>query len=188
MTSRWRQPPRPSGFGTRDRSSGLHQGRSTTSACTTERPPDRRAETAHHVNVPLPVHTFLAPYTESIYALLRFMSGLLFVFHGTQKLFGFPGNRPPVELMSLRGVAGVIETFGGLMIAFGLFAAWAAFLASGLMAFAYFMRHAGDGFFPIVNRGELAVLYCFLFFYIAARGSGRFSIDAVRRGRGAARR
>lgn len=112
------------------------------------------------------------------YALLRIFAGLMFMFHGTQKLFGWPGGKAG-PLMSLRGLAGVIETFGGAMIALGFFASIAAFIASGTMAVAYFMRHAGDGFFPIINKGELAVLYCFVFLYIAAAGSGIWSIDAL---------
>lgn len=107
----------------------------------------------------------------------------MFLFHGTQKLFGYPGDRSPAELLSLAGLAGVIETAGGLMIALGLLAAPAAFLASGTMAVAYFLRHAPDGFLPIVNRGELAILYCFGFLLIAAMGSGRYSLDALRRKR-----
>ncbi|HJQ39930.1 MAG TPA: DoxX family protein [Thermoanaerobaculia bacterium] len=116
-------------------------------------------------------------YSEFTYALFRFIAGALFVFHGMQKLFGWPGGKEPADLMSLRGLAGVIETFGGLMIAFGIAAAWAAFLASGTMAVAYFMSHAKGGFLPIINKGELAVLYCFVFLFIATRGSGRYSLD-----------
>ncbi|HEU4520733.1 MAG TPA: DoxX family protein [Thermoanaerobaculia bacterium] len=123
----------------------------------------------------------LAPYTDAIYALFRFFAGFLFVFHGTQKLFSYPGERPPVDLLSLAGLAGLIETVGGTMIALGLFAAPAAFIASGTMAVAYFLRHAEQGFLPIVNRGELAILYCFSFLLIAAMGSGRYSIDGIRR-------
>lgn len=121
--------------------------------------------------------TFLSRYTDTIYALFRFMAGALFIFHGTQKLFSFPGDRPRADLMSLSGAAGVIETVAGVMIAVGFFGAWAAFIASGTMAVAYFMRHAQQGFFPIVNKGELAVLYCFVFLLIAAMGSGRYSVD-----------
>lgn len=127
------------------------------------------------------MRNLLAPYTDLIYALFRFFAGLMFVFHGTQKLFGFPGNRKAAELASLAGLAGTIETVGGVMIALGLYAAPAAFIASGTMAVAYFLRHANQGFLPIVNRGELAVLYCFSFLLIAAMGSGRYSIDGVRR-------
>ncbi|HYC58454.1 MAG TPA: DoxX family protein [Thermoanaerobaculia bacterium] len=120
---------------------------------------------------------FLGKYEELLYALFRFMFGLAFIFHGTQKLFAWPGDAKAAELFSQRGLAGVIEVFGGAMIALGLWSAWAAFIASGTMAFAYFMRHAPDSFWPIVNRGELAVLYCFAFLYIASRGSGRYSIE-----------
>jgi putative oxidoreductase len=126
------------------------------------------------------MRTFLAPYAEHLYALMRFMAGVLFIFHGTQKLFGWPGDKPAAELLTLRGLAGVIEVFGGAMIAIGLLAAWAAFIASGTMAVAYFLSHTDGGFLPIVNRGELAVLYCFVFLFIAAKGSGRFSVDALR--------
>lgn len=122
---------------------------------------------------------FLRRFEEPIYALFRFMFGLAFIFHGTQKLFAWPGDARAAELFSQRGLAGVIEVFGGAMIALGLWAGWAAFLASGTMAVAYFMRHAPDGFLPIVNRGELAVLYCFAFLYIAARGSGRYSLESA---------
>ena len=116
-------------------------------------------------------------YSDLTYALLRFMAGALFIFHGTQKLFGWPGDKKPAELMSLRGLGGIIETFGGAMIALGIAAAWAAFIASGTMAVAYFMSHASGGFLPIINKGELAVLYCFAFLFIASRGSGRYSVD-----------
>ena len=122
-------------------------------------------------------------YSELTYALFRFMAGALFVFHGTQKLFGWPGDREPAKLMSLSGLAGVIELVGGLMIALGIGAAWAAFIASGTMAVAYFMSHADRGFLPIINKGELAVLYCFAFLFIATRGSGRYSVDHATRRR-----
>lgn len=122
---------------------------------------------------------FLGRYSPYIYAVLRIVAGLLFAMHGTQKLFGWPGNRPTVPLNSLMGAAGVIELVGGLMIALGLLAGYAAFIASGEMAVAYFRAHAPNGTWPILNQGELAVLYCFLFLYIASRGSGPLSIDSV---------
>ena len=122
---------------------------------------------------------FLGRYSPYIYAVLRIVSGLLFAMHGTQKLFGWPGNRPTQPLNSMMGAAGVIELAGGLMIALGLLAGYAAFIASGEMAVAYFMAHAPKGTWPILNEGELAVLYCFLFLYIASRGSGPLSIDSV---------
>lgn len=126
---------------------------------------------------------FLGKYAPYLYALLRIVAGLLFAMHGSQKLLGFPGGKDPVALFSLMGLAGVIELVGGLMIAFGLLASPAAFIASGMMAVAYFMAHAPQGALPILNGGEPAVLYCFLFLYIAARGSGVWSVDAARRRR-----
>jgi putative oxidoreductase len=124
----------------------------------------------------------LGRYSEAFYALLRIVAGLLFAVHGAQKLFGaFGGQR--VVGNTMMTAAGVIELAGGLMIALGLFASWAAFLASGEMAVAYFQVHAPKSFWPILNGGELAVLYCFLFLYIAARGSGRYSVDAQMRRR-----
>jgi putative oxidoreductase len=123
----------------------------------------------------------LGKLAPQIYALLRIVAGLLFAQHGAQKLFGALGGEA-VPLVSQMGLAGAIELVGGLLIAIGLFAGLAAFIASGEMAFAYFMAHAGNGAFPIPNRGELAVLYCFVFLYIAARGSGSLSVDAARSG------
>src|SRR5262245_21880891 len=122
---------------------------------------------------------YLGKYSPYLYAILRIVAGLMFAMHGSQKLFGAPGARSPVPLNSLMGLAGVIEFFGGLMIALGLLTGYAAFIASGQMAFAYFMAHAKNGFLPIINQGELAALYCFVFLYIAARGSGVWSIDAL---------
>jgi putative oxidoreductase len=120
----------------------------------------------------------LGKFSPQIYALLRIVAGLLFAQHGAQKLFGALGG-DAVPLGSLMSLAGVIELGGGLLIAAGLFGSLVAFIASGEMAAAYFMAHAGNGLVPIQNRGELAVLYCFLFLYIASRGSGVWSIDAV---------
>ena len=120
----------------------------------------------------------LGRYSPFIYGLMRIVVGLLFAFHGAQKLFGAFGGRQ-VTLMSQMGAAGVIEFFGGILVAIGLFAGWAAFLCSGTMAVAYFMAHASGGFWPIVNKGEMAVLYCFVFLYIASRGSGRLSVESI---------
>jgi putative oxidoreductase len=133
----------------------------------------------------------LGMWTAQFYALLRIVAGLLFACHGIQKLFGMlgglggqPGMTAP--LFSLTGLAGVIEFVGGLCIAVGLFVSYAAFIASGEMAMAYFMAHAPRSFWPIQNNGELAVLFCFLFLYMAARGAGIWSLDrgmrSVRRG------
>ena len=121
---------------------------------------------------------YLGRFSEQIYAIMRIMLGLAFSMHGMQKVLGmFDGHRMP--LTSLPGIAGVIELVAGLLIAVGLFAGWAAFIASGEMAVAYFMAHFPQGFWPIVNKGELAVLYCFVFLYIASRGAGIWSADAA---------
>jgi putative oxidoreductase len=124
---------------------------------------------------------FLGKYSDYFYAILRIVAGLLFAMHGSQKLFGWPGNKPTVQIASQMGIAGVIELVCGLMIALGLLTSFAAFLASGEMAAAYFMMHAPQAPWPILNQGELAVLYSFLFLYVASRGSGRLSVDSVRK-------
>jgi putative oxidoreductase len=114
----------------------------------------------------------LAPY---IYPLFRIVFGLLFLCHGLQKFGVFGGHVMP--LASRFGVAAVIETVCGLLIAVGLFTRVAAFIASGELAFAYFLSHYPRGFLPIQNQGEAAVLFCFAFLYISTRGAGGFSID-----------
>ncbi len=120
----------------------------------------------------------LGKYSEWIYAIMRVVVGLLFACHGAQKLFGMLGGEQQLSNpMMLAG--GVIEFGGGLLVALGLWAGYAAFIASGEMAVGYFMVHASRGFFPIVNKGELAVLYAFVFLYIASRGSGILSVDAL---------
>jgi putative oxidoreductase len=120
----------------------------------------------------------LGKFSGPVYALLRFVAGALFACHGAQKLFGAFGAEPmtgnPMML-----VASIIEFFGGILIALGLATTYAAFVASGQMAAAYFMAHASNGFWPIVNKGELAVLYCFVFLYFSAHGSGEYSLDAA---------
>ena len=128
--------------------------------------------------------TMLAEHKDSAYALLRIVAGFLFFCHGAQKLFGLMGGNQ-ADLMSLRGLAGLIETGGGLALMLGLMTGIVAFICSGQMAVAYFMAHqfrtdeAGMmlGWFPIENRGELAVLYCFLFLFIAMAGAGKWSLD-----------
>ena len=122
----------------------------------------------------------LGRYTEYVYAILRIVVGFLFVLHGTQKLFGVP-LLAPGPIGTLGTVAAIIELVAGLMIVFGFFASFAAFIASGEMAVAYFMAHfKSEAPLPIQNGGELAVLYCFIFLYIAARGSGVWSVDGLR--------
>jgi len=119
---------------------------------------------------------WLGRHAERIYAILRVITGILFACHGAQKLFGALGGTAMTSNPMML-VAGIIEFGGGLLIAIGLFTSWAAFLASGEMAVAYFMVHAKGGFWPIINKGELAVVYCFLFLFVAARGVGPYSID-----------
>ncbi len=118
----------------------------------------------------------LAPHRTTIYALLRIVAGLLFAFHGIQKLFGLFGASEAAPLLSQRGLAGIIEGAGGLAIALGFYTSPIAFLASGQMAVAYFQAHAPRGPFPLTNGGELAVLYCFLFLFIAASGTGKWGL------------
>ena len=123
---------------------------------------------------------FLGRYTPYIFAILRIVSGLMFAMHGSQKLLNIPAAKGmPVPIASLFGVAGIVELVGGLMIAIGLLGSIAAFIASGEMAVAYFKAHVPGGMLPLMNGGELAVLYCFLFLYIAAHGSGVWSIDSI---------
>lgn len=125
----------------------------------------------------------LGRYTPQLFAVLRIITGLLFAMHGTQKLFGWPGGSEPVA-DRLMIVAGIIELVAGLLIAIGFLTSWAAFLASGEMAVAYFKAHAHPILsWPLLNQGELAVVYCFLFLYIAAHGAGIWSVDGARRRR-----
>lgn len=128
----------------------------------------------------------LEPKSEAAFVLLRVVAGLMFAFHGVQKLFGVLSEfQPPVG--SQVWIGGVIELVAGLAIAGGLFTTWAAFLASGTMAVAYTQFHwklaFGAGFFPAVNKGELALLYSVLFLYVACRGAGPLSVDRWRTAR-----
>ena len=130
-----------------------------------------------------PIPQRWAPYLQSV---LRIVVAFLFIAHGTQKLFGFPSAEPraTVALMSLYGLAGVLETFGGLLMLLGLFTRPVAFILAGEMATAYFMSHVPRGVWPLLNRGEPAVLFCFTWLYFAAAGAGPWSLDALRRGSG----
>ncbi len=112
-------------------------------------------------------------------SLLRIVAAFTYMAHGTQKLFGFPGGVTHVEYISLYGLAGVIETAGGLFLLLGLFTRPVAFITAGEMAVAYFLVHFRQGAWPLLNHGELAVLYCFLFLYIAVVGAGPWSLDRV---------
>lgn len=124
----------------------------------------------------------LGRYADATYALMRIVLGALFACHGGQKILGLFGGMPPGVPEPVRWIAGLIELIGGLMIAVGFQASLAAFLASGLMAFAYFLaHHSGDAPLPIQNKGELAVIYSWVFLYMSTRSAGIWSVDAAMR-------
>ncbi len=120
---------------------------------------------------------FMRSYDAQTYALLRIVTGFLFLWHGMQKIFGFPGAMPAGAPPFIIWTSGPIELVCGALVMIGLYTSWAAFLASGLMAFAYWMAHGTHALLPIINQGELAVLYCFVFLFIAARGPGMWSVQ-----------
>ena len=126
---------------------------------------------------------FYATWSPRLLGLLRIILGFLFLQHGTAKLFGAPhvAMFDGLQVFSLMGVAGILELVGGALLLLGLFTRPVAFILSGQMAAAYFMAHAPQGFLPILNGGELAVLYSFIFLYFAAAGGGAFSLDGLRR-------
>ncbi len=127
--------------------------------------------------------SFLSRWSPRILSVMRIVVALLLVQHGAQKLFGFlapPGSATP-PLLSLMGVAGVLEFFGGLLVTLGLFTRPAAFILSGQMAVAYFMVHAPQGFWPMQNKGDLAAIWSFVFLYLAVAGGGEWSLDRARR-------
>jgi putative oxidoreductase len=120
---------------------------------------------------------FLGKFASPILGLTRIVAGLLFLEHGLMKLVGFPaamghGHLPPMLL-----AAGIIEVVGGLLVTLGLFSRWAAFVCSGEMAFAYFLGHYPRGIYPALNGGDAAILFCFLFLYLAAAGPGSFAVN-----------
>ena len=121
----------------------------------------------------------LSKYTPQALAVLRIMTALLFIEHGTQKLFGFPTTEWDMS-GALMTVAGMLETFGGLMILVGLLTRPVAFVLSGFMAAAYFMGHFSQGFFPVNNGGDAAALFCFVFLYLVFAGPGAWSVDTAR--------
>jgi putative oxidoreductase len=126
---------------------------------------------------------YLSPHTDKLYSLMRIVFGFLFLCHGLQKAFGALGGTQ-VPIASMLGVAAVIELIGGSLVMLGLMTRWAAFVCAGQMAAAYFIAHFGRGLLPIQNGGELAALYSWAFLFIAAYGSGRWSLDALRKLRG----
>lgn len=123
-------------------------------------------------------------WTPRILGILRIIVGFLFLQHGTAKLFGMPhiAMFDGIQLVSLLGLAGVLELAGGFLVLIGLFTRPAAFILSGQMAVAYFIAHAPHGFLPILNQGELAVIYCFVFLYLSVVGAGAWSVDQMRTG------
>ena len=123
----------------------------------------------------------LGNLTELIYSITRLVVGFTCALHGAQKLFGVL-DQDAVDLFSRMGVAGIVEFFGGALISLGLYTPWVAFIASGEMAFVYFISHNPRGVWPVTNGGEAAVLYCFVFLYFASRGSGPLSLDRIIRG------
>ena len=122
---------------------------------------------------------FISKYETQIYAIFRVIAGFLFLWHGSQKLFGFPlpSHEMPVYIVF---IAGPIEFFGGLLVMIGLWTRLAAFICSGEMAYAYWTVHGTHILLPLLNGGELAIIFCFLFLFISARGSGGYSVDQFR--------
>jgi len=121
---------------------------------------------------------FMKRLEAEIYALLRIVTGFLFLWHGMQKLFGFPAGMPAGVPAFIVYVGGSLEFFGGILVMIGLFTRPVAFVLSGQMAFAYWMAHGFHALLPVVNQGELAALYCFVFLFISAKGSGIWSLDS----------
>ena len=124
-----------------------------------------------------------ASWSGHLHAALRIVTGLLLLEHGTSKYFNFPAQHFPdgVEVFSLMGLAGALEIIGGLLIVIGLFTRITAFVLAGFLAAAYFMGHAPQSFFPLLNNGDAAILFCFIFLYFSAAGAGPWSLDANRK-------
>jgi putative oxidoreductase len=125
--------------------------------------------------------SFYDAWTPRLLSVLRIITAFLFIAHGAQKLFGFlaPPGMPAFPAFSEMWVAGMLELFGGGLLLLGLFTRPVAFILSGMMAVAYFQSHAPGGFWPLQNKGELAVLYCFVFLFLAAAGGGVWSLDRL---------
>ena len=120
---------------------------------------------------------WLRPHAERILGIMRILFGVMMALHGAQKVFGLFGGLPPGVPPFIKWGAGLIELVGGILIALGLFTSPVGFLLSGLMAAAYFMGHASHGFLPILNQGELPVIYCWFALYLAAHGPGAWALD-----------
>ena len=129
-------------------------------------------------------NSFFTTWAPRVLSILRIIAGFLILQHGLQKVFGFPAGSPPQPtppLLSMMGFVGILELVGGILLIIGLFTRPAAFILSGLLAVAYFMAHAPQGFWPVLNKGELAALYSFVFLYLAAAGGGEWSLDRMLR-------
>ena len=125
-----------------------------------------------------------ASWSGHLHAALRIMTGLLLLQHGTSKYINFPATEyfaNGVEVLSLMGLAGALEIIGGILIIVGLFTRLTAFVLAGFLAVAYFMAHASQSFFPMINQGDAAILFCFIFLYFSAAGAGPWSLDANRK-------
>ncbi len=125
------------------------------------------------------MNTFLSSWSPRVLSVLRFIAGFLIFFHGSQKLFNYPPKEGFTAATGLILVAGILEFFGGFLLFLGLFTRIAAFILCGMLAVAYFTVHAPGGFFPILNKGELAVIYCFVYLYFAFAGGGAWSLDRL---------
>jgi len=127
------------------------------------------------------IESFLAERTQSALAALRISSALIFMAHGTQKLFGFPGEKAPAELLSIYGAAGALELVGGILLLIGLFTRPVAFVLSGQMAVAYWFFHFPKDFFPVNNGGDASILYTFVFLFLVFAGPGALALDGRRK-------
>jgi len=121
--------------------------------------------------------TFFSKYEPQAYAILRIVAGFLFLWHGSQKLLGYPSAGFVIPLSFTIIIAGIVELAGGILVMAGLWTRWAAFVCSGEMAYAYWSAHGLHAVLPLMNHGEMAMFYCFLFLFISARGPGIYSID-----------
>ena len=143
-----------------------------------------RPEHPEKLETPMNGDNFAAVWGPRMLSVLRIVAALIFMEHGTMKLLGFPASpNPGPALLSLSGIAGVLELFGGALLALGLFTRPVAFILAGEMAFAYFIGHAPRSFFPVLNGGDAAILYCFVFLHLAVVGGGIWSVDAARSAR-----
>jgi putative oxidoreductase len=143
-------------------------------------PSSRPQDQAPQGDRPLMNTAALDVWAPRVLSILRIVAALIFFEHGTQKLLGFPPHANPPAVMSLSWIAGALELVGGALLILGLWTRPVAFILSGEMAFAYFIGHAPESFFPVVNKGDAAILYCFVFLYFVFSGPGPWSVDAMR--------